>query len=132
MLTSQLEARSEELRRANAHKMAVIRERDELLALLDIKERSRYENSHSQSSEEEYGQYSTMEGKTLQQRRDEAYMTVDAYRLAFEEQLQKSRMMTQQLATIATTSSRAVKTKAAIKWLISVLADANIYMNKIK
>lgn len=57
------------------------------------------------------------------QRRDEAYRTVDAYRLAFEEQLQKSRTMTQQLASMATCPTRAVKTKAAIKFLLSVLAD---------
>ena len=63
------------------------------------------------------------QSKIMRQRRDEAYKTVDAYRLAFEEQLQKTRTMTQQLATMATTSSRAVKTKAAVKWLLSVLAD---------
>ena len=63
------------------------------------------------------------QARIMLQRRDEAYKTVDAYRLAFEEQLQKTRTMTQQLATMATTSSRAVKTKAAVKWLLSVLAD---------
>jgi hypothetical protein len=56
-------------------------------------------------------------------RRDEAYKTVDAYRLAFEEQLEKSRAITQQLATMATSTSRAVKAKAAVKFLLSVLAD---------
>ena len=40
---------------------AIRRERDELLALLDIKERNKYEKSHSQSSDEEFSQYSTIE-----------------------------------------------------------------------
>ena len=64
-----------------------------------------------------------LQSKLMLQRREEAYMTVDAYRIAFEEQLQKSRTMTQQLASMATTSSRAVKAKAAVKWLLTVLAD---------
>ncbi|XP_076469765.1 coiled-coil domain-containing protein 125-like isoform X2 [Babylonia areolata] len=160
LLTAQLEARSEELRRANSHKLALRQERDELLALLDIKERAKYERSHSQLEEEHFSQYSTTElavlgacrcrgandtepcgcayaaanlmrevyklreeAKLMVQRREEAYLTVDAYRLAFEEQLQKSRVMTQQLAAMATTSSRAVKAKAAVKWLLAVLAD---------
>ncbi|XP_070212518.1 coiled-coil domain-containing protein 125-like isoform X2 [Littorina saxatilis] len=160
LLNAQLEARSEELRRANTHRMSLRRERDELLALLDIKERNKYEMCHSQSSEEEFSQYTNTElavlgacrcrgangmepcgcayaaanltreiirlreeAKQMLQRRDEAYRTVDAYRLAFEEQLQKSRTMTQQLASMATCPTRAVKTKAAIKFLLSVLAD---------
>ncbi|KAL8601250.1 hypothetical protein ACOMHN_003194 [Nucella lapillus] len=172
LLTAQLEARSEELRRANSQKLALRQERDELLALLDIKERNKYERSHSQL-EEDFSHYSTTEvslcpslpplqfelavlgacrcrganntepcgcayaaanlmrevyklreeAKLILQRREEAYLTVDAYRIAFEEQLHKSRAMTQQLAAMATTSSRTVKAKAAIKWLLTVLAD---------
>ena len=40
---------------------AVRRERDELLALLDIKERNKYEKCHSQSSDDEFSHYSTIE-----------------------------------------------------------------------
>lgn len=48
---------------------------------------------------------------------------MDAYRLAFEEQLAKNRKMSIQLSQIATLSSRTAKAKAALKWLVQVLND---------
>ena len=40
---------------------ALVRERDELLALLDVRDKMKYERSKSQSSEEDYGTYSCAE-----------------------------------------------------------------------
>lgn len=40
---------------------ALGRERDELLALLDIKERAKYKDCHSRSQQEEYDLFSTTE-----------------------------------------------------------------------
>jgi hypothetical protein len=40
---------------------ALRRERDELLALLDIKERTKFEQSHGQMAEDEFAEYSTTE-----------------------------------------------------------------------
>ena len=62
-------------------------------------------------------------------RRDEAYHTVDAYRLAFEEQLQKNKALTQRLANLTmgrhSTGVLTGKSKAriALKWLIGSLND---------
>ncbi|XP_035826989.1 coiled-coil domain-containing protein 125 [Aplysia californica] len=158
-LMSKLEARNEELRRANAHKTALARERDELLALLDVTERLKYEQGKSRVAEEEYGTFTSSELAVLgackcrvsnpdpcgcahaaanlrkevsklkeevdlnQRRREEANLTVDAYRMAFEEQLSKSRGMSQRLAHVASLTSRSSKAKAAIKFLIEVLND---------
>ncbi|XP_059155418.1 coiled-coil domain-containing protein 125-like isoform X2 [Physella acuta] len=61
ILMSKLEARNEELRKANAHKTALARERDELLALLDVTERQKYEQGKSKVSEDDYGSFSSTE-----------------------------------------------------------------------
>ena len=42
---------------------AVTRDRDEILALLDVQERQKYERHRSRSSEEEYGTYTSAEVK---------------------------------------------------------------------
>ncbi|RUS83095.1 hypothetical protein EGW08_009127 [Elysia chlorotica] len=162
VLMSKLESRNEELKRANAHKAAISRERDELLALVDVAERLKYEQGKSKVAEDEYGSFSSSElavlgackcrlsspepcgcahaaanlrkevaklreeGDWLQQRWEECSLTVDAYRSAFEEQLGKSRKLSQRLSQIATLSSRSAKAKAAIKWLIQVMNDGKI------
>ncbi|KAK6185118.1 hypothetical protein SNE40_007422 [Patella caerulea] len=163
VLMSTLEARSEELRRTNAHKMALSRERDELLALMDVKEKLKYEKTKSQSSEDEYGTFSSAELAVLgacrcrgtnpepcgcahaaaslrrdiiklkeeidlqKQRTEETYLTVDAYRKAFEEQIHRNKVLSLKLAELSVPSvSKSVKAKAAIKWLISVLNDDDI------
>ncbi|GFO36265.1 coiled-coil domain-containing protein 125 [Plakobranchus ocellatus] len=138
---------------------AISRERDELLALVDVAERLKYEQGKSRIAEDEYGSFSSSElavlgackcrlsspepcgcahaaanlrkevaklrdeGEWLQQRWEECSLTVDAYRSAFEEQLCKSRKLSQCLSQIATLSSRSAKAKAAIKWLIQVMND---------
>ncbi|CAG5125975.1 unnamed protein product [Candidula unifasciata] len=159
MLMSKLETRNEELRRANAHKLAISRERDELLALLDVTERLKYEQGKSRVAEDEYSTFTSSELAVLgackcrvsspepcgcahaaanlrkevaklreglelnQKRREESNLTVDAYRLAFEEQLTKNRKLCLQMSHIATLSSRTAKAKAALKWLVQVLND---------
>ncbi|KAH9509061.1 hypothetical protein Btru_048923 [Bulinus truncatus] len=159
ILMSKLEARNEELRRANAHKSALARERDELLALLDVTERQKYEHGKSGVAQEEYETFSSTELAVLGacrcrvtnpdpcgcahaaanlrkevsklkdelmcslQRREEANLTVEAYRTAFEEQLARIRSMSLKLSHLATISSRSAKAKAAIKWLVQVLND---------
>ena len=66
-------------------------------------------------------------------RRDEAYHTVDAYRLAFEEQLQKNKALTQRLANLTmgrhSTGVLTGKSKAriALKWLIGSLNDEGMF-----
>ena len=62
-------------------------------------------------------------------RRDEAFLTVDAYRKAFEEQLERSKSLTIQLASLTTSSpSRTSKTKQALRWLIgSINEDGKIF-----
>lgn len=160
-----LEKRTEELRRVKAEKMALRRENDELLALLDVQERAKYESTRSESSEENYCTFSSTELAVLgacrcrisspdpcgcalaaanlkkniiklkdelhlyKNRRDEAYCTVDAYRKAFEEQLQRNKDLNLKLVNITTgrTSSGALtgtsKAKLALRWLIGSLND---------
>ncbi|XP_062578356.1 coiled-coil domain-containing protein 125-like [Saccostrea cucullata] len=60
-LTAELDHKSLELRELKAQKMALSRERDELLALLDVKERGRYMRSRSVSDDEAYSEYSSTE-----------------------------------------------------------------------
>lgn len=159
-LLSALEVKTEELRKITAQKMAVERENDELLALLDIQERAKYEKSRSVSSEEEYCTFNSTELAILgacrcriispnpcgcahaaanlkkevvrykqeivqyKNRRDEAFLTVDAYRKAFEEQLERSKVLTLQLANLTTSSAtRTSKAREALKWLMRTLND---------
>ena len=57
-------------------------------------------------------------------RRDEAFHTVDAYRTAFEEQLQRNKAMSQQLVKIsAMSNTKASRGKSALRWLIGNLND---------
>ncbi|WAR21852.1 hypothetical protein MAR_015826 [Mya arenaria] len=61
-LQASLEGRTDELRSLTASKMALSRENDELLALLDVQERARYEQTRSPgAAEESYGHFSSME-----------------------------------------------------------------------
>lgn len=60
-LTTELDQKSLELRELKAQKMVLCRERDELLALLDVKERGRYLRSRSVSEDEAYSEYSSTE-----------------------------------------------------------------------
>ncbi|XP_045188497.2 coiled-coil domain-containing protein 125-like isoform X1 [Mercenaria mercenaria] len=167
-LMKTLELKMEDLRKVTAQKMAVDRENDELLALLDIQERAKYEKTRSVSSEENYCSFSSTELAVLgacrcrisspepcgcahaaanlkkeivkmkeelhlyKSRRDEAYHTVDAYRKAFEEQLQRNKSLTLQLANISTgrnstgNLSGTSKAKLALKWLIGSLNDEDV------
>ncbi|XP_006825735.1 coiled-coil domain-containing protein 125-like [Saccoglossus kowalevskii] len=52
-LMATLEARSDELRKMHSEKMAVIRERDELISMMDVKERLQYER-HKTTSDASY------------------------------------------------------------------------------
>lgn len=130
-LLSAYEERSEELRRAVSQKMAVTRERDELLALLDVQEKMKYVKTHNNAEDEndKYSSFSSTELAILgacmcrghrtepcgcaysaanlhrellkikedmdlnRQLRQEAYLTMDAYRYAFEEQLLSSKQL---------------------------------------
>ena len=57
-------------------------------------------------------------------RRDEAFLTVDAYRKAFEEQLERSKALTVQLANLTTsTATKTSKARMALKWLMGTLND---------
>jgi len=62
-------------------------------------------------------------------RRDEAYHTVDAYRKAFEEQLQKNRALNTRLVNLTTgrtpdgAPTRRSRATLALKWLIGSLTD---------
>ncbi|XP_048746606.2 coiled-coil domain-containing protein 125-like [Ostrea edulis] len=60
-LTAELDQKSLELREVKAQKTVLCRERDELLALLDVKERGRYMRSRSVSEDEAYSEYTSTE-----------------------------------------------------------------------
>ncbi|XP_064630605.1 coiled-coil domain-containing protein 125-like isoform X2 [Lineus longissimus] len=160
-LVQLLEDRTEELRRMYAEKMGLARERDELLALLDVKERLKYEqNRQSTPSDDAYGRFSSNELAVLgacncrgsnpdpcgcayaaanlrkeniklreeielhKKRREEAYSTVDAYRMAFEEQLFKNKAMTMKMADLSLPSpNKKKKALGALKWLVKQLND---------
>ncbi|XP_052773021.1 coiled-coil domain-containing protein 125-like isoform X2 [Mya arenaria] len=165
-LQASLEGRTDELRSLTASKMALSRENDELLALLDVQERARYEQTRSPgAAEESYGHFSSMELAVLgacrcristpdpcgcalaaanlkkdivhlktelsqyKARRDEAYHTVDAYRKAFDEQLQKNKALNCQLANLSLGRTAdgghtgKNKAKLALRWLIGSLND---------
>ncbi|KAL5022735.1 hypothetical protein ScPMuIL_001890 [Solemya velum] len=155
-----LESRSAEMKRIMSQKMALARERDELLALIDVQEKIKYQQSQSSASNDEFFAFTSTELAVLgackcrrtnpkpcicahaaavlrreviklreeilmyKKRRDEAYFTVDAYRKAFEEQLQKSKYLTLKLAELSVPGpSKYIKAKAAIKWLLSTIND---------
>ncbi|XP_022335899.2 coiled-coil domain-containing protein 125-like [Crassostrea virginica] len=60
-LTTELDQKIQEMRELKAQKMVLCRERDELLALLDVKERGRYIRSKSVSEDEAYSEYTSTE-----------------------------------------------------------------------
>ncbi|KAK3095973.1 hypothetical protein FSP39_021526 [Pinctada imbricata] len=159
-LSSLLEKRTEETRNLIARTTALSRERDELLALLDVQERNRYLRSRSVSSDEAYCDYTStelavlgackcrltnpepcgcahaaanmkkeiyrikQECDTVKKRKEEAYHAIDAYRAAFEEQLQKNKELMSQVAEIAVAGPTKVqKAKTIIKNLIHMLND---------
>ena len=57
-------------------------------------------------------------------------LTTDAYRAAFEEQLNKNKKLVRQLAeitaTVLTNNSKTAKFKAAMKWLIQQLNEGTL------
>ena len=60
---------------------------------------------------------------------EESLIIIDAYRIAFEEQLSRNGALMRQLAEITSCSSqptRAQKAKAAVSWLISQLNEGYI------
>ncbi|XP_021352285.1 coiled-coil domain-containing protein 125-like isoform X2 [Mizuhopecten yessoensis] len=184
-LTVELEQKTAELKAAHSQNLYLHRERDELIALLDVQERGIYTKSKSTSSDDqEYSQYTSAEVKVegrskvqvsselammgackcrgtepepcgcamaaahLQReiikcheknemylrRRDEAYMTADAYHMAFEEQLSKNKALMLHLIDIATSGSgpsRITKAKAIVKRFIQMLNDED-YTTELK
>ncbi|XP_013420503.1 coiled-coil domain-containing protein 125 isoform X3 [Lingula anatina] len=158
-----LDRKAEEIRKLQAEKMGLSRQRDELLALMDVKERNKYESIHAQA-EEKYNDYSTDELSILgachcrvsnpepcgcahaaanlnkelvrlkeevdthKQRRDEAYNTVEAYRVAFEEQLNRNKLLTNQITELATMppQQQKIKVKNVIKWIAGQLTEENL------
>ncbi|KAL3863813.1 hypothetical protein ACJMK2_005543 [Sinanodonta woodiana] len=159
-LMATLEKKNEELKKLTAQKIALSRENDEILALLDVQERAKYEGSRSVSSSENYCTFSSTELAILgacrcrvrepdpcgcahaaanlkkeitrlkdeiqvyKRRRDEAFLTVDAYRKAFDEQLQQNKTLTLQIANMLSSNpSKSAKVKSAFKWLIRALND---------
>lgn len=167
-LTTALELRTEEFRKVKAENMAIKRENDELLSLLDVQERAKYARTRSVSIEENYCQFSSTELAVLgacrcrisqpdpcgcalaaanlkkevvkmleevvqyKNRRDEAYQTLDTYRKAFEEQLQRNKALNLNLANLSTgrtssgTLTNKLKAKLALKWLIGSLNDEEV------
>ncbi|XP_071828625.1 coiled-coil domain-containing protein 125-like [Apostichopus japonicus] len=130
VLMSTLQARTEEVRRLHADKVALIRERDELLARMDAKERLRYEQHWTTKNDQAYLQHTLSEQLAvlgacmcrgnnpepckcariaailtketgclkdemarLKQKLVESVLVSDAFRKAFEEQLQCNSMM---------------------------------------
>ncbi|XP_069140179.1 coiled-coil domain-containing protein 125-like isoform X2 [Argopecten irradians] len=162
-LTVELEQKTAELKAARSQNLSLCRERDELIALLDVQERGKYSKSKSSSSDDqEYSQYTSAELAVLGackcrgnepepcgcamaaahlrreiiksneknemylRRRDEAYMTADAYHMAFEEQLSKSKALMLHISDIATSASgpsRVTKAKTIVKRFIQMLND---------
>lgn len=62
-------------------------------------------------------------------RRKEALVTVDAYRIAFEEQLTRNRGLMKRLAEVTTlynSPTNSAKAKAALKWLIKQLNEGMV------
>lgn len=131
VLMSTLQARTEEVRRLHADKVALIRERDELLARMDANERLRYDQHWTTKNDQAYLQHTLSEQlavlgacmcrgaspdpcqcariaailtketgclkdeiECLKQKLVESVLVSDAFRKAFEEQLQcNSRML---------------------------------------
>ena len=60
-------------------------------------------------------------------RADDALVTTDAYRMAFEEQLSRNRTLVKQIAELVAIPcpqpSKASKAKAALKWLVKQLNE---------
>ncbi|XP_074641952.1 coiled-coil domain-containing protein 125-like isoform X2 [Tubulanus polymorphus] len=165
-LMATLDERTLELKRLHAEKMAVRRERDELLALLDVQERMKYERNRTSQSDDAYSDFSSNEvylavlgacncrqtnpepcgcayaaanlrKETIKLRedielhkgrREEAYTTVDAYRMAFEEQLHRNRSLTMKIAELtAPTEKKFNKAKNVLRWLVRQLNEDLTY-----
>ncbi|XP_064601235.1 uncharacterized protein LOC135467391 [Liolophura sinensis] len=163
-----LRNRSEELRQVTARNMALLREREELLALLDVQERQQYEKSRTSVSEDDYNHFTSAELAVLgacvcrgrrpepcgcalaaanmrkeivklreeidlsKQRTDEAYTTVEAYRIAFEEQILRNKELGGKLAEMCTPSNsktKGSKAKNVIKWIIKGLNEDDFPRN---
>ncbi|CAI9736420.1 Hypothetical predicted protein [Octopus vulgaris] len=95
-LLNALEKRSEELQKVLSQKMAITRERDELLALLDVQDKVKYDRIHCNPIDR-YSSFTTSELELSQQQTQDSFMMANAYRYAFEEQLFSFRQMLKQI-----------------------------------
>ncbi|CAC5383379.1 unnamed protein product [Mytilus coruscus] len=165
-LTSVLEEKNKALQKVAAQNKGLSRERDELLALLDVKERERYMKTCSRSSDDHYNNYTSAEIAVLgackcrvtspepcgcahaaahlrqevsrlksqveshKKRKKEVMLTVDAYRQAFEEQLQKNKVFLSQLTSMAVPGTNKLdRAKAVFRFLLETLNDGKYYNN---
>ncbi|KAK2163764.1 hypothetical protein LSH36_74g02088 [Paralvinella palmiformis] len=162
VLQEKLETSSEEIKKVTNEKLALLREREELLALLDVQERERYKELKSQE-QQPYGEFTSSELGVLgacqcrvktpdpcqcafaaanlkheviqlkeqivytKKQHRESLLTTDAYRTAFDEQLNRNKKLVRQLAevtaTVMTNHSKTAKFKAAMKWLLQQLNE---------
>ncbi|XP_052099279.1 coiled-coil domain-containing protein 125-like [Mytilus californianus] len=162
-LTSVLEEKNKALQKVSAQNKGLSRERDELLALLDVKERERYMKTCSRSSDDHYSNYTSAEIAVLgackcrvtspepcgcahaaahlrqevsrlksqveshKKRKKEVMLTVDAYRQAFEEQLQKNKVFLSQLTSMAVPGTNKLdRAKAVFRFLLETLNDDDL------
>ncbi|KAI0214624.1 hypothetical protein LSAT2_000269 [Lamellibrachia satsuma] len=163
-----LQDKTEEMRQLHLSNIALQRERVELLALMEVKERQRYETLSSPTSVDDYNTFSSFELAVLgacqcrlqnaapcscaqtaanlkrdirrlkdsvemhKKHHQEALVTVDAYRVAFEEQLSRNKTFAKKMADVAIATTpvatkslsmeeRLDKAKAVLKFLIQTM-----------
>ncbi|XP_072177854.1 coiled-coil domain-containing protein 125-like [Diadema setosum] len=159
-LLATLHARSDEVRRLHAEKMALIRERSELIAMMDVSERLQYDR-HLSPKNEAYlhnaaAEQLAMLGACLCRGNDlepckcaraaallkkessvikdekfklmeelqDAYLVADAFRKAFEEQLNRNSSIGKQLADSSATNTEADRNWKRRKPLLSWIKKA--------
>lgn len=162
-LMCDLEERTKTLQKVVAQNKGLSRERDELVALLDVKDRERYTKTCSRSFEEDYNNYTSVEIAVLgackcrvtspepcgcahaaahlrqemsrlksqveshKKRKKEAILAIDAYRQAFEEQLQKNKVLLAQLTSMAVPGiNKLERAKAIFRFLLETLNDDDL------
>ena len=77
-------------------------------------------------------EHSIFQLESEKEKADNALVTTDAYRMAFEEQLSRNRTLVKQIAELVALPcpqpSKASKVKAALKWLVKQLNEGKFHV----
>ncbi|XP_077992415.1 coiled-coil domain-containing protein 125-like isoform X3 [Glandiceps talaboti] len=130
-LMATLRAKADELSKVHAEKNSVARERDELIAMMDVKERLQYEKQKSTSSDN-YMVNSVAEIEQANKNVEESQVVADAYRIAFEEQLAKNKTLNKKIAEWLQSKHKPKTRRRGLKWIDKLEQLTNGNGNKLE